>query len=369
MKFAIEKAAGLAALQRVAAIVNRKHTIPIMANVLIVADSLGVRFRASDLDIESTAFAEASVAEPGTITAKTDVLQEIFRNAADGSELVLSMADGDARMAVKSGRSRFQVATLPAADFPTFSDDQWDASLTFQAEALAALLGRVAYAMSADGLRYILNSTHVHAVEDGLRVVATDGHVLAYRDLRGLGDAAGMLQPICLPASTAVQFQRALAEVKGEVTLSISARKIRLDYGEDSILSKLLDGGYPDYARAVPKDFAGSFVVHREALASAVRRVLVMGADKSRSVKLEVDGQGILTLSAQSIEGEAADEVPTEAGAAPFVVGFNGSLLLETLASITSPTVECRWSDSTSPTVWAEPGDLDGLSVIMPLQI
>jgi DNA polymerase-3 subunit beta len=372
MKLTIDRAALLRALGHVQSVVERRNTIPILSNVLITAEGGEVRFSATDLDIEIVEAAEASVARKGSTTAPAHTLYEIARKLPEGSEVSLEVAADEAKLTLVAGRAKFDLPCLPASDFPTLSADGLTHSFSIGTAELARLIDKTRFAISTEETRYYLNGVHIHAKKNGsrgmLRAVATDGHRLALVE-NELPDGAAGMPGVIVPRKTVGELRRLLDDVEGPVTLSVSEAKIRFDLGRAVLTSKLIDGAFPDYERVIPKGNDKTLVLDNKSFREAVDRVQTISAEKSRSVKLSVEGDR-LTLAVNNPEaGQAVEELSVDYQAEPISIGFNAKYLLDVTTQIEGGEAELRFADAASPTLILDRGDELAQYVLMPLRV
>ena len=377
MQFTIERGALLKALGHVQNVVERRNTIPILSNVLLSADksSIGgqVSFSATDLDMEIVDAAEAIVQVPGQITAPAHTLYEIVRKLPDGADVELKFAAGDdPRLSVSAGRSRFALPVLPAGDFPIMSGDHEGVSYQILRDDLKRLIDKTRFAVSTEETRYYLNGLFLHCLaEDGsnyLRAVATDGHRLALAEMPAPEGAMGGAGVI-IPRKTIDQARRLLDDGTGYVDLTVSPAKIRFQFGNASLTSKIIDGSFPDYGRVIPKGNDKVMSVSAGILSKAVDRVSTISAEKSRSVKMTIE-TGRLTLSVRNIEaGQAVEEAEIDYDNETLDIGFNARYIMDVMGQIGGDTVELRFSDASSPTLVLDPVDNGVQYVLMPLRV
>jgi DNA polymerase III subunit beta len=373
MQFTIERGALLKALGHVQNVVERRNTIPILSNVLLSAERGQVSFSATDLDMEIVDTAEAIVSVPGQITAPAHTLYEIVRKLPDGADVELKFAAGDdPRLSVSAGRSRFALPVLPAGDFPIMSGDHDGVSYQILRDDLKRLIDKTRFAVSTEETRYYLNGLFLHCLaEDGsnyLRAVATDGHRLALAEMPAPEGAMGGAGVI-IPRKTIDQARRLLDDGTGYVDMTVSPAKIRFQFGNASLTSKIIDGSFPDYGRVIPKGNDKVMSVSAGVLSKAVDRVSTISAEKSRSVKMTIE-TGRLTLSVRNIEaGQAVEEAEIDYDNETLDIGFNARYIMDVMGQIGGDTVELRFSDASSPTLVLDPVDNGVQYVLMPLRV
>ncbi len=371
MKLSIERAALLKTLGHVQNVVERRNTIPILANVLLSAEDGGLKCAATDLDLEITETAPASVSSPGSATAPAHTLYEIVRKLPDGAEVEIALASGDPRLEITAGRSRFQLPSLPPSDFPVLSAEGLAHSFTMSGADLARLIDRTRFAISTEETRYYLNGIHLHA-QDGdaklLRAVATDGHRLALAEMDLPEGAAGM-PAVIVPRKTVAEVRRLLDDAEDDVNVSVSDAKIRFEVGAAVLTSKLIDGSFPDYERVIPRGNDRELVLDNKVFAEAVDRVATVSVEKSRSVKLSI-GQDTLTLVANNPEsGQATEEIGVDFSAEPLDIGFNARYLLDVSSQIQGDEATFWFNDTASPALVKDSSDEHALYVLMPLRV
>lgn len=372
MKLTIERAALLKALGHVQAVVERRNTIPILSNVLITAGADGASFAATDLDIEIQESAEAVVEREGMATAPAHTLYEIARKLPDGADVTLELAGDDPRVSLKAGRSVFSLPSLPPGDFPMMPTEDLQTRFQVSADSLARIIDKTRFAISTEETRYYLNGIHMHAADEGgrktLRAVATDGHRLALAEC-DLPDGAGGMPAVIVPRKTVQEARLLLEDADDEIEMSVSEGKIRFKLGRAVLTSKLIDGAFPDYERVIPRDNKNMMTVDNKRLAEAVDRVATISIEKSRSVKLSIDG-GVLTLAVNNPEsGQATEELPAEYGHEAFTIGFNARYILDVTSQIEGDEARLHFADPASPTLVTDSGDSDALYVLMPLRV
>jgi DNA polymerase III subunit beta len=372
MKLTIERAALLKALGHVQSAVERRNTIPILSNVLLSAERDRLTFSATDLDMEIIDQALAQVDQPGQITAPAHTLYEIVRKLPEGADVSLSFTGEDPRLTVSAGRSRFNLPVLPAGDFPVMSSDGLSGRMGVDVADLIRLIDKTRFAISAEETRYYLNGLYVHSVvEDGqpkLRCVATDGSRLALAEMPAPEGAAG-LPGIIIPRKTIAEARRLLDDSGEQVELQISPQKVRFDFGGAALTSKVIDGTFPDYPRVIPKDNNRIVMVDSKLFAQAVDRVATISAEKSRSVRMAVEG-GKCVLTVRNMEaGQAVEELELDYDGDPFELSFNARYLLDITDQISGEQAELRFGGPNDPALVLDPQDANVQYILMPLRV
>ena len=372
MKLTIERAALLKALNHVQSVVERRNTIPILSNVKLEGRDGQVTLNATDMDLDIVEAVTADVTQSGATTAPAHTLYEIIRKLPEGSQVEIEQGGEDGQLILRSGRSKFVLASLPVDDFPLMSGGELPHSFLLAAEELKALIDRTRFAISNEETRYYLNGIYLHAAASGkvqvLRAVATDGHRLARVEVP-LPDGAAGMPGVIVPRKTVAELRKLLDEATQQVTVSLSETKIRFAFDNAVVTSKLIDGTFPDYERVIPADNDKVLEVDCRALAQAVDRVSAISTEKSRAIKLAVE-KGGLTLSASSPEnGSAVEELEASYDSVAMEIGFNSRYLLEILAQIEGDAARFTMADSGSPTVVREVADDSAVYVLMPMRV
>ncbi|HTK71602.1 MAG TPA: DNA polymerase III subunit beta [Croceibacterium sp.] len=375
MKATIERAKLLRCLSHVQSVVERRNTIPILSNVLIEASADGlVNVMATDLDLQVVESLDAvSVDAPGAITVSAHLLFDIARKLPDGSQVSLETADN--RMTVKAGRSRFQLPTLPRDDFPVIVEGDLPTSFEIPAKTLAELIDRTRFAISTEETRYYLNGIFLHVSEEDkptLKAAATDGHRLARFTLPRPEGAEGM-PDVIVPRKAVGELRKLLDEaLDGNVEVDLSASKIRFTLGGEGgviLTSKLIDGTFPDYSRVIPTANDKLLKLDPKSFYEGVDRVATIATERTRAVKMALDGEKV-TLSVTSPDnGTAAEEVPADYRSDPLEIGFNANYLKDILAQIDGDTVELHLADPGAPTLIRQDDKSPALYVLMPMRV
>ena len=372
MKVTLERNHLLKSLGHVHRVVERRNTYPILANVLMKVADGRLDLRATDLDIEVTENVPAMVSTPGTTTVPAHTLYEIVRKLADGSEVRLETEGGE-QMLLTSGRSRFHLACLSPDSFPDLKSGTFTHEFSIPAAALRELIERTQFAISNEETRYYLNGIYLHTIQQGatsiLRAVATDGHRMARAETDAPAGSAGM-PGIIVPKKTVSEVQKLLDGADGDVKVEVSDTKIRFTLGGVVLLSKLIEGTFPDYDRVTPKNNDKQMNVDKSSFAIAVDRVSTIASERGgKAVKLSVK-EGQLELSVTNPDhGTASEELAVEFEPESFEIGFNARYLLDIIGQIRSENAVFLFNDAGSPTLVKEDGDAKALYVLMPMRV
>jgi DNA polymerase III subunit beta len=372
MKVTVERSELLNALGHVHRVVERRNTIPILANVLLRADRAKLSLKATDLDVEVTDSIAAEVGPGGSTTVPAHMFFDIVRKLPEGAQIILESSGDRAALAIRAGRSRFTLQTLPESDFPDLAPGEMTHKFTLKAADLKRLIDKTQFAISTEETRYYLNGIYLHAATTGkaqtLRAVATDGHRLAQMELDLPKGAEGM-PGVIVPRKTVGEVQRLLDDNEAEVLIELSPGKIRFMIGEVVLTSKLIDGTFPDYARVIPVGNDKELIVDRKEFEAAVDRVSTVSSERGRAVKLSITG-GKLSLSVTNPDsGSANEELEVEYEADPIDIGFNSRYLLDIAAQIESEAAVLKLADPGSPTLIADKEAKGALYVLMPMRV
>ena len=364
MKFSAERESLLSALQSVIGVVERRQTMPILANLLMSAEQGRLSITATDLEVELVANAEIKSAADGRLTIPGRKLLDICRSLPEGATLNLSQ-DGD-KVTIKAGRSRFVLATLPAADFPVIDELAQQQTLKLAQADFKRLLDKTHFSMAQQDVRYYLNGMLLETDGKMLRTVATDGHRLALCEM-DLPTQSGH-QQVIIPRKGVLELQRLLG-TEGEISITIGSNHVRAQIGDVRFTSKLIDGRFPEYGRVIPAAPPKAVVADREVLRSALQRTSILANEKYRGIRLALK-KNSLTLQAHNPEQEEAEEqVEVSYKGDELEVGFNVGYLLDALAAVDGSEVEIGVTDGNSSCLVRAPGATSARYVVMPMRL
>lgn len=356
----------LGPLQQVTGIVERRHTLPILSNVLITANGTNLDFLATDLEVQITSKAQLDAAAEGAVTAGARKLYDILRSLPEDAEVTLEAKEN--RMTVRAGKSRFNLQTLPAADFPRMVDaKEQSKTLILPQKALKNALRLVQFAMAVQDIRYYLNGVLFSVEKDTLRVVATDGHRLSFASQALDGDH-GSVEAI-LPRKTVLELIKLLGDGDDPVSLAIGTNQARFAFGGIEIVSKIVEGKFPDYQKVIPTTHKNRVLLDRATLAQSLNRAAILSNEKIRGVRLVFTKDALSIICTNNEQEEAEEGLAVEYDGDPIDIGFNISYLLDVLNHVESPTVSVTMGDSNSSALVQMPGREDFKYVVMPMRI
>ncbi len=372
MKISIERGTLLKAVAQAQSVVERRNTIPILANVLIEAEGDQVQFRATDLDVEVVDKAAAQVERAGATTVAATTLHEIVRKLPDGALVTLTADSAAGRLTVEAGRSNFSLATLPKEDFPVMASSEYQSNFSASAAMLRRLFDKSKFAISTEETRYYLNGVYMH-VADGegqkvLRCVATDGHRLARIDA-DLPPGAEDMPGVIVPRKTVGELRKLLEDDEMQIAVSVSETKVRFATPDITLTSKVIDGTFPDYSRVIPQNNTRRMEVDAADFAQAVDRVATVSSERSRAVKMQLD-QDRLVLSVNAPDsGAAEEELAVAYDDERLEIGFNAKYLLEIASQVDRENAVFLFNSSGDPTLMREGSDTSAVYVVMPMRV
>ena len=367
MHFVISREALLKPLQMVSGVVERRQTLPVLSNVLMVLDGSELSLTGTDLEVELIGRVPVDQAhEAGAVTVAARKLLDICKSLADDANVEFSLSDN--KLTLKSGRSRYTLTTLPASEFPSVDEEPDTFSLSISQAKLHELLESTSFAMAQQDVRYYLNGMLFEVAPDFLRVVATDGHRLAMETLN-MDNPINDVQQLILPRKGILELSRLLGDEQGEITLTFGQNHIRAKVPAVTFTSKLVDGKFPDYNRVLPKGGNKVLIGECQELRQAFSRAAILSNEKYRGVRVMLSN-GELKILANNPEQEEAEEVVSvEYEGDSLEIGFNVSYLIDVLSTLSSKKARITLSDpNSSALIEAEEGS-DALYVVMPMRL
>jgi DNA polymerase-3 subunit beta len=365
MKLSAGREALLKPLQAVIGVVERRQTMPILANVLLVAKDGEVSVTATDLEVELVAVAAVQVDAPGEVTVPGRKLLDICKALPEDAEVVISQS-GE-KLSVKSGRSKFSLTTLPAAEFPTVEDINAGQSIQVSQSVLGRLLEKTHFSMAQQDVRYYLNGLLLETAGKMLRTVATDGHRLALCEASV--DSADMPeQQVIIPRKGVLELQRLMGG-DGDIEIELGSNHVRIQLDGIRFTSKLIDGRFPEYDRVIPQDTSNALAADRGSFRSALQRTAILSNEKYRGIRLIIRDNGMVLQAHNPEQEEAEEELEIEYSGDEIEIGFNVNYLLEALAALESDEITLAVVDGNSSCLLTEPGKDDCKYVVMPMRL
>ncbi len=366
MRFSIQREAFLKRLQHVVGVVERRQTLPVLANLLVAVDAEGVSLTGTDLEVEMVARTSAEELDPGDVTIPARKLFDICRALPDGCRIKLEK-NGE-RVTVSAGRSRFTLATLPASEFPVIENIELVERVALPEATLKELMERTGFAMAHQDVRYYLNGMLLDLRDHALRCVATDGHRLALAETR-IDTKIATPRQVIVPRKGIAELQGLFEAGEGSVELEFARNHMRVRRGDVTFTSKLIDGRFPDYEAVIPIGADKEVRVQRDDMRAALQRAAILSNEKYRGVKLEVSPNRLRIVAHNPEQEEAVEEVEARTGISELSVGFNVNYLLDALGAIGGDEVLLCLRDGQSSCLLRKPDSEDARHVIMPLRL
>ena len=366
MRFTLQREAFLKPLAQVVNVVERRQTLPVLANFLVQVQGGQLSLTGTDLEVEMVSRIAVEDAQDGETTIPARKLFEIIRALPDGSRITVSQT-GD-KITVQAGRSRFTLATLPANDFPSVDEVEATERVVVPEAALKELIERTAFAMAQQDVRYYLNGLLFDLRDSILRCVATDGHRLALCET-ALENDNGAKRQIIVPRKGVTELQRLLEGGEREVELEVGRSHVRMKRDDVTFTSKLIDGRFPDYEAVIPIGADREVKVERETLRASLQRAAILSNEKYRGVRVEVT-PGQLKISAHNPEQEEAqEEIEADTVVSDLAIGFNVNYLLDALSALRGEEVVLALRDANSSALVREAANDKCRHVVMPLRL
>lgn len=361
-------------LQTVSGIVERRHTLPILSNVLISKQGETVSFCSTDIEMQiRTQSAMGLGQEDISTTVAARKLLDILRALPEQNEINVSYTNK--KLVLSQGKSKFSLQTLAAEEFPTVtSADHYPATVTLSQKALKHLLHLVHFAMAQQDIRYYLNGLLLVIDQDSLKAVATDGHRLAFCAIKSTDagvaiNMSGERQEVIIPRKAVLELQRLLSDSDDAVSIEFAANQARFKFDQIELLSKLIEGKFPDYQRVIPTGHTKHFTMDREVLLGALQRAAILTTDKFKGVRLTLSLNSLRVSSTNAEQEEASEELELDYQGDPVDIGFNVQYLLDVLSNLKSKTVQLSLQDPNASALITTSDDLEFKYVVMPMRI
>ncbi|PWB51057.1 MAG: DNA polymerase III subunit beta [Nitrosomonadales bacterium] len=363
----INKEEFLRPLQSVAGIVERRHTLPILSNVLIQIGDENIAFIATDLEIQITAtLSNNSDKGDAAITVSAKKLQDIVRALPENAEI--SFDSKDSRLQLKAGKSQFSLQTLPADDFPKLAlSDELISEISLSQSLLKQLFNQVQYAMAQQDIRYYLNGLLMVLEPGVIKVVATDGHRLSLASMGA--ETVNQAAEAILPRKTVTELIKLLGDTEEEVKISLGKNLVTFTFGNIILISKVIEGKFPDYNKVIPSHYSNHVVLDRLTLLHAMQRASILSNEKFRGVRMVLMQDSMRVICNNTEQEEAEEELEINYASDPLDIGFNVTYLLDVLNNINTKEVDCSFGDANSSCLITVPGDDRFKYVVMPMRI
>lgn len=357
----------LAVLQSVSGIVERRHTLPILANVLLRKTGDSVQLTTSDLEIQIRTTATLG-GDTGNFTTTVGARKLIDILRTMPADQTVSLESSQSKLILKGGKSKFTLQTLPAEDFPLVQESgSYGPVFSVPQKTLKDLLGQVSFAMAVHDIRYYLNGILFVAEGKQLALVATDGHRLAFAS--ATLDVEVPKQEVILPRKTVLELQRLLSDVEGAIEMQFANNQARFSFDGMEFVTKLVEGKFPDYNRVIPKNHKNIITLGRQPLLASLQRTAILTSEKFKGVRLNIDPGTLRVASNNAEQEEAMDELDIDYGGDSIEIGFNVTYLIDALANMTQDMVRVELSDSNSSALLTIPDNATFKYVVMPMRI
>lgn len=366
MKFKIQREAFLKPLQQIIGVVERRQTLPVLSNILLVADDQGITLTATDLEVELHARVAMKVTRKGEVTVPARKLFDICRTLPDQAQLDVEV--DQERATVRSGKSRFVLSTLPAAEFPVVEEvnSLWD--ITVEQRLLKQLIDKTHFAMAQQDVRYYLNGLLLEVNGKELRAVATDGHRLALSEI-AIETTTASPQQVIMPRKGIQELLRLLEDAESPAQVLIGSNHVRIVLPETRFTSKLIDGKFPDYQKVIPKTNSKSVLANREGLKQALTRTSILSNEKYRGVRLTLAPNSLRIQSHNPEQEEAEEELEINYQGEQLEIGFNVNYLLDAVNVLNTAEIQALMHDSNSSCLIQAPNDPSSRYIVMPMRL
>lgn len=366
MNIKINRETLLKPLTSVASIVEKRHTLPILSNLLIEAKKNQIQLTATDLEMQISLSIESATDGDFSTTLAAKKILDICRSLPESAEI--NMASNDSRMTLKAGRSRFNLQTLPAADYPVMSKTQSSSTqISIGQKALKDLLKQVEFAMAQQDIRYYLNGLLLEVMDNHLNIVGTDGHRLSFTstELKQKYEK----QEVILPRKTVIELIKLLDDSDDDVRIEMSANQVNFTFGQIKLISKIIDGKFPDYNRVIPVGHQNTFTINRVGVLLAMQRASILSNEKYRGIRMVINKNNLKLISTNSDQEEAEEELEIDYQGDALDIGFNVTYLIDVLNNANSDQIEFSFADANSSCLITVPNQESYKYVVMPMRI
>ena len=375
MDFRVNSTELLRALSHIHGIVEVRHTLPILSNIIITTHDNLLSLSSTNLDIFCSDDLEAEVGQNGSTSVSAATFYEIVKRLPSGSEIHASLSEEDSTLTLKCGRSKFNLTTISPDDFPKISHDDLNIQFVLSATELKRMIDKTKFAISNEETRYYLNGVFLHQTQknsiDILRAVATDGHRLAQYDIP-LPQGAKDMNGIIIPKKMIQELRRVLDDATGDINIQLNENKIKFSFNNMQIISKVIDGTFPDYTKVIPQSNDKLITTNNEELKKAIDRVSAVAINeetKSKAIKLIIESNKISLSVDSSSRGSAIEEIDLDYNNEKVEIGFNSRYLIDICNEIDGDKINLKFLNSTSPAIILDNTDENLFFVLMPMRI
>lgn len=366
MQIKINREVLLKPLTNVTSIVERRHTLPILSNLLVEAKNNNILLTATDLEMQISLNIESKFSGELSTTISAKKLLDICRSLPESVDI--DMISNDSRITVKAGKSRFNLQTLPAADYPIMTKVMDNnTQILIGQSALKKLLKQVEFAMAQQDIRYYLNGLLIEVNENKLNIVGTDGHRLSFTST--VLNKSYEKTEVILPRKTVIELIKLLNDSDEEVTIEINAGQVNFSFSEIKLISKVIDGKFPDYNRVIPVGHKNTFNVNRLAVLTAMQRASILSNEKYRGIRMVLSNNNLKLISTNTEQEEAEEELEVDYAKEALDIGFNVTYLIDVLNNVNDETIEFSFADANSSCLITVPNDENYKYVVMPMRI
>lgn len=365
MKFSAARDAILTPLQAVTGVVERRQTMPVLGNVLLVCKDDKLAITATDLEVELSATSSVHIEEAGEVTVPGRKFLDIVKALPESSEISFALDGG--RVVIRSGKSRFMLTTLPASEFPSTENIDIKQRISLSQNGLKSLLEKTHFSMAQQDVRYYLNGLLFELADSVLRLVATDGHRLALAEMK-LSEPVKTSLQVILPRKGVLELQRILG-TQENVELSIGTNHVRVNVQGVRFTSKLIDGRFPDYTRVIPANPDRIVETSPSAIRASLLRAAILSNEKYRGIRLTLRNNSLVMQAHNPEQEEAEEELEVKYQGEMMEIGFNVNYLLEAIGAVQGELVELGFTDGNSSCLIKAPGDVDSKYVVMPMRL
>ena len=371
MKISIEKNDIFRSLSHIQSIVEKKNTIPILSNVLIEAKDNILTLSATDMDISITETLSCNVIDQGSITVSAHILYDIIRKIPEGNQVEFISNDGK-RFSIRSGNSKFSLSCLPKEDFPIIEINELKSELIIDAQIFLNLIEKTRFAISNEETRYFLNGIYFHKRskdnQNFLCLVSTDGHRLA-RIYYEYKDDLNEMPGVIIPKKTINELCKLLPDYNSPIKINLDPNKIVFYIDKMVLVSKLIDGNFPDYERVIPKNNDEILIVERSVFCNAVDRVSTITNERSPAIKFKLLQNMMNLTSIDAESGSATEDIVTQYNGQEIEIGFNSKYMLEMINQLDNEKIALRFNDASSPVIATESSNSNLIYVLMPMRV